>query len=121
MKTYTASPTASSWLTGMSPDGTKPAVSAAGPARPRRSPSETGDGGEHEALDDLLRMSRKRLAPSADRITRSRCRATARDSIRFATFAHAINSTSPTIAANTAAKTGRKPAMRDQAGAVFAE
>ena len=59
------------------------------------------------------RTRRKRLAPSAARMTRSRWRAAARASIRLATFAQAISRTSATIAANTAAKIGTNP---DSAG-----
>ena len=39
---------------------------------------------------------RPRLAPSAARTAISCCRASARDSSRLATFAHAISSTKPT-------------------------
>ena len=42
------------------------------------------------------RTMRQRLAPSASRIATSRRRAAAFDSSRFATLAHAINSTAPT-------------------------
>ena len=46
------------------------------------------------------RSTRAQLAPSAARIANSRLRAAARASNRFATFAHAINKTSPTAPNN---------------------
>jgi hypothetical protein len=47
------------------------------------------------------RTTRQRPAPSAARIEISRDRPTARESIRFATFAHAIISTNPTAPSST--------------------
>ncbi len=49
----------------------------------------------------ICRISRTRPAPTAARTTSSRPRAVARASSRFATLAHAINSTNPTAASNT--------------------
>ena len=42
-------------------------------------------------------ITRQRLAPTASRTAISRCLAAPRASIRFATFAHAMNSTSATM------------------------
>ena len=47
------------------------------------------------------RISRNRPAPSANRTAISLCRPVARAISRLATFAHAISSTSPTIAIST--------------------
>ena len=49
------------------------------------------------------RTRRPRLAPSASRTASSRCRAAARDSSRFATFAQAISSTAPTTPPSSSA------------------
>ena len=54
---------------------------------------------------------RERLAPRARRTAISFCRAVARAISRFATLAHAINSTSPTMAVSTSKRAGELAAQ----------
>ena len=70
------------------------AISQASPSAPPAMPSSTLSSSNSRAI-------RPQPAPSAARIASSCCRPSARTSSRFATLAHAINSTMPTVPIST--------------------
>ena len=74
--------------------GGSPRRRARGRRRRRRAPRVT-------ISDSSSRAMRPRLAPSAVRTASSCCRPSARTRNRFATFAHAISSTMPTVPSST--------------------
>ncbi len=67
-------------------------------AKARASPNTPPESDSNSASSRLCRMMRPRLDPSARRVATSRCRAMARASRKLARLAHAIKSTTATIA-----------------------